>query len=30
MQKNDFEIPGEFKISTDELYKINNTWYNKY
>ncbi len=30
VQKNDFEIPGEFKISTDELYKINNTWYNKY
>ena len=30
VQKKDFEISGEFKISTDELYKINNTWYNKY
>jgi len=25
-----FEIEGELKISTKELYKINNEWYNNY
>ena len=30
VQKNYFEIPGEVKISTNDLYKINNTWYDKY
>jgi len=30
VQNNHFEILGEFKINIDDLYKINNTWYNKY
>ena len=30
VQKQHFEIPGEFKINIDDLYKINNTWYSKY
>jgi len=30
VQKNKFEISGELKISTDDLYKINNAWYNNY
>jgi phosphoribosylformylglycinamidine synthase II len=30
VQKNIFEISGELKISTDDLYKINNAWYNNY
>ena len=29
-QKESLEIEGEFKISTKELFKINNEWYNKY
>jgi len=29
-QKDYFEIQGELKINTKELYKINNQWYNKY
>jgi len=29
-QKNYFEIEGELKISTKELFKINNEWYNNY
>ena len=28
-QKESLEIEGEFKISTKELFKINNEWYNK-
>jgi len=30
VQKDYFEILGEFKITTNDLYKINNTWYNNY
>ena len=30
VQKNNFEILGELKISVNDLYKINNTWYNNY
>ena len=30
VQKDYFEIPGEVKISTNDLYKINNTWYDNY
>ena len=30
VQKDYFEISGEFKITTNDLYKINNTWYNNY
>ena len=26
-QKDNFELPGEFKISINDLYKINNKWY---
>jgi phosphoribosylformylglycinamidine synthase len=29
-QKNYFEIQKELKISTKELYKINDQWYNNY
>jgi phosphoribosylformylglycinamidine synthase len=29
-QKDYFEIQGELKINTKELYKINNQWYNNY
>ena len=29
-QQKFFEIEGELKISTKELFKINNEWYNKY
>ena len=29
-QKNFFEIDGEMKISTNDLFKINNQWYNNY
>ena len=29
-QENYFEIEGELKISTKDLFKINNQWYNKY
>ena len=25
-----FEIEGEFKINTNDLFKINNQWYNNY
>ena len=28
VQEDFFELPGEIKISINELYKINNTWYN--
>ena len=28
VQKNYFEMSGEFKINTNDLYKTNNTWYN--
>ena len=28
VQKDYFEMPGEFKISINDLYKINSTWYN--
>ena len=30
VQKNDFEIAGELKININDLYKINNKWYNNY
>ena len=30
VQKNYFEILGELKISINDLYKVNNTWYNNY
>ena len=30
VQKDSFEILGELKINVNDLYKINNTWYNKY
>ena len=29
-QKNFVEIEGELKISTKDLFKINNEWYNSY
>ena len=29
-QRDYFEIEGELKISTKDLFKINNEWYNKY
>ena len=29
-QENYFEIEGELKMSTKELFKINNQWYNNY
>ena len=29
-QKNYFEIENELKISTKDLFKINNEWYNNY
>ena len=29
-QKDNFEILGEFKINVNDLYKMNNTWYNNY
>ena len=29
-QKENFEIEGELKISTKDLFKINNEWYNSY
>ena len=28
VQKDYFEMTGEFKISINDLYKINSTWYN--
>jgi phosphoribosylformylglycinamidine synthase II len=30
VQKNKLEIIGELKLNIDDLYKINNTWYNNY
>ena len=30
LKKNIFEIEGELKISTKDLFKINNQWYNNY
>ena len=30
VQKNDFEIAEELKININDLYKINNKWYNNY
>ena len=30
VQKDYFEVLGEFKIDINELYKINNKWYNNY
>ncbi|MDC0418820.1 phosphoribosylformylglycinamidine synthase subunit PurL [Pelagibacteraceae bacterium] len=30
VQKDYFEVSGEFKIKSNELYKINATWYNNY
>ena len=30
VQKNHFEITGELKIKTNDLYKTNNSWYNNY
>tara|TARA_B100000767_G_scaffold226405_1_gene216040 strand:- start:1163 stop:3343 length:2181 start_codon:yes stop_codon:yes gene_type:complete len=30
VQKDYFEVSGEFKIKSNELYKINTTWYNNY
>ena len=30
VQKDYFEVSGELKIGTNDLYKINNTWYNNY
>ncbi len=30
IQKDNFEIMGEVKINVNDLYKINNTWYNNY
>jgi phosphoribosylformylglycinamidine synthase II len=30
VQKDYFEVSGELKIKINELYKINNTWYNNY
>jgi len=30
VQKDNFEVMGELKININDLYKINNKWYNKY
>jgi len=30
VQKDYFEVTGQLKINTNELYKINNTWYNNF
>ena len=30
VQKDYFEVPGEMKIKTNDLYKANNTWYKNY
>ena len=30
VQRDNFEIPGELKINTKELLKINNKWYDNY
>jgi len=30
VQKNYFEVLGEFKININDLYKVNNKWYNNY
>ena len=30
VQKDYFEVTGQLKISTNELYKTNNTWYNNF
>jgi phosphoribosylformylglycinamidine synthase subunit PurL len=30
VQKDNFEVSGELKFNKDDLYKINNTWYNTY
>ena len=30
VQKDYFEVTGELKISTNDLYKINNSWYNNF
>ena len=30
IQKDYFEVKGELKIKINELYKVNNTWYNNY
>jgi phosphoribosylformylglycinamidine (FGAM) synthase-like enzyme len=30
VQKDKLEIIGELKLNIDDLYKINNTWYNNY
>ena len=30
VQKDKFEILGELKIDVDDLYKVNNSWYNNY
>ena len=30
VQKDYFEISGEFKIDKNDLYKVNNKWYNNY
>ena len=30
VQKEKLEISGELRINVDDLYKINNTWYNNY
>ena len=30
VQKDFFEVPGEFKIDINDLYKTNNTWYNNF
>ena len=30
VQKDNFEVLGELKININDLYKINNKWYNKY
>ena len=29
-QDNNFEIEGEVKISINDLFKVNNQWYNNY
>ena len=29
-QKDFFEVEGELKLDINDLFKINNTWYNKY
>ena len=30
VQKNNFELPEEFKININDLYSINNKWYYNY